>query len=274
LFYPANSWGHKNHRKLLDGLVELRNRYGLEIPCVFTGHLMKGLPHHVDVPREIASRGLGKQVRHLGTVGLAELKYLYLQAAALIHPSLFESFGIPLVEAMSGGCPIIAADVGSLPEIGGDAALYFDPNDPIDIADKIHRFVERPDEVQERVAIGLARSSNFHDTKTAEETLAILDHAYRIAGMESLKARAADRRGQGTFLSMLMLFREPPEQEPIDEMQRLLEELPESIRVIALAPETLSERLAQSLPGKIPIRPLQGSLREAVSKASEDLAGE
>ena len=203
----------ENHKKLLDGLLQLRNTYGMEIPCVFTGHLLKGQFHHVDIPREIGLRGLEKQAYHLGTVSLAELKYLYLHAAALIHPSLFEGFGIPLVEAMSCGCPIIAADVTSIPEVAGDAALYFDPNDAADIADKIHRFVELPADVEHRVSIGRALARNFNETRTAEETLGILERAYSIAGIESLKARAADRLSRGTFLSMLLVFQESPEAE-------------------------------------------------------------
>lgn len=274
LLYPANNWGHKNHKKLLDGLVDLRSRYGLEIPCVFTGHLLKGHAHHIDLPREISARGMEKQVCHLGTVSLGELKYLYLHATALVHPSLFEGFGIPLLEAMSCGCPIVAANATSLPEIGGDAALYFNPQDPSDIADKIHHLVEQPDEVGQRVAVGLARSQDFNDTKTAKETLQVLEQAYGIAGIDSLKARAADRRGQGIFLTVLIVVQERPEQEPMEDFQRLLQEFPHCIRIVAVAPEKFRERLSASFPANLHVAPLQGSLRETLSKVVEDLNAE
>ena len=72
-----------------------------------------------------------------GHVTLDELVELYRSAAALVYPSLYEGFGIPCVEAMACGCPVAASDVASIPEVCGDAAVYFDPFDPESIAEGI-----------------------------------------------------------------------------------------------------------------------------------------
>ena len=80
----------------------------------------------------------------LGFVPRADLPALYAGAACLVFPSLFEGFGIPLVEAMLVGCPIAASNATSIPEVVGDAAILFDPRDPADIARAIAAIVRDP----------------------------------------------------------------------------------------------------------------------------------
>ena len=83
-------------------------------------------------------------VESRGHVTLDELVDLYRSAAALVYPSLYEGFGIPCVEAMACGCPVAASDVASIPEVCGDAAVYFDPLDPESIAEGIRAVLDRP----------------------------------------------------------------------------------------------------------------------------------
>ncbi len=205
LFYPSNPWFHKNHTALLDALALLNAEHGRTVPCVFTGHLMEHTPGYVDLPAEIARRDLGDQVFHLGRVSLKELKYLYLNAAALVLPSLFEGFGIPLVEAMATGCPIVASDRTSIPEVAGEAGLYFNPDDPRDIAHKISRLFNDPEQTRIRVEIGRERAKTFSDRKMAEETLVVLERAYYEAGAPSLKARASELPGAKPVLSCVVM---------------------------------------------------------------------
>ena len=87
---------------------------------------------------------LPEGVESRGHVSLDELVGLYRTAAALVYPSLYEGFGIPCVEAMACGCPVAASNVASLPEVCGDAAVYFDPLDPESIADGIRRVLDSP----------------------------------------------------------------------------------------------------------------------------------
>ena len=130
LLYPANAWKHKNHERLLAAYAEVR-RERPELGLVLTG-----VGHdRLSLPDGAESRG---------HVSLDELVELYRSAAALVYPSLYEGFGIPCVEAMACGCPVAASDVASIPEVCGDAAVYFDPLDPASIAEGIRTVLDRP----------------------------------------------------------------------------------------------------------------------------------
>lgn len=131
LFYPANRWLHKNHDALLRALCVLRKEYGLEIPCVMTGHHAEGgYPLH----EKIREYRLENSVFDLGYVTQGQVRWLYSRAAMLVFVSLFEGFGLPLVEAMASGCPIACSKAASIPEVVGEAGLFFDPTDPREIA--------------------------------------------------------------------------------------------------------------------------------------------
>ena len=130
LVYPANAWKHKNHERLLAAYAQVRReRPELRLVLTGAGHDRLSLPD-------------GAESR--GHVSLDELIELYRSAAALVYPSLYEGFGIPCVEAMACGCPMAASDVASIPEVCGDAAVYFDPLDPESIADGIRRVLDSP----------------------------------------------------------------------------------------------------------------------------------
>jgi glycosyltransferase involved in cell wall biosynthesis len=87
-----------------------------------------------------------KHLEFLGYVDDSSLRALYENAAAFIHPSLYEGFGIPPLEAMALGCPVIASNAASIPEVCGPGAWYFDPEDEADLARQIRRILSRPDE--------------------------------------------------------------------------------------------------------------------------------
>jgi glycosyltransferase involved in cell wall biosynthesis len=130
LLYPANRWRHKNHERLFEAFALVR-RERPELRLVLTGAGHEGL----SLPEGVESRG---------HVSLDELVELYRTATALVYPSLYEGFGIPCVEAMACGCPVAASRVASLPEVCGDAAVYFDPMSAESIADGIRRVLDRP----------------------------------------------------------------------------------------------------------------------------------
>ena len=122
LLYPANNWPHKNHEALLRALVWLKKERNLEVPVVFTGtQLADGYP----LQQKIDEFGLSAQCSLFGYLTTEEMAYLYLRARGLIFPSLFEGFGLPLVEAMAAGCPVLSSDAASLPEIGETPWLIF-----------------------------------------------------------------------------------------------------------------------------------------------------
>jgi glycosyltransferase involved in cell wall biosynthesis len=130
LLYPANGWRHKNHGRLFEAFaIVRRERPGLSLVLTGAGH------DRLDLPDGAESQG---------HVGLDELAALYRSAAALVYPSLYEGFGIPCVEAMACGCPVSVSAVASLPEVCGDAAVYFDPLDSESIAEGIRTVLDHP----------------------------------------------------------------------------------------------------------------------------------
>ncbi len=133
-FYPANRWAHKNHDRLLAAIRLLRDEYDLTIPLVCSGHdVATGSP----LRDTIARYGLQDVVHDRGYVSAQQMATLYRHARLLIFPSLYEGFGLPLVEAMAAGCPIAAAGCTSIPEVVGQAGLLFDPWQVSTIADAL-----------------------------------------------------------------------------------------------------------------------------------------
>lgn len=103
-----------------------------------------------------------------------EVIQLYKHALCYVHPSLYEGFGIPILEAMSYNCPVIASAASSLPEIGGEACLYFDPKNVDDVTDDIIQMIERPELRKKLIEKGKKRMKEFSWKLCAEQTLALL----------------------------------------------------------------------------------------------------
>lgn len=145
VFYPATAWPHKNHTRLVEAMFLVRAERP-EMRLVLTGGRrgdLGPLPHWVE---------------HRGYVSEAELSQLYRTAACLAFPSLYEGFGLPPLEAMASGCPVAAASSGSLPEICGDAAAMFDPQDATAIAAAIGHAVVGGARLRE---LGARRAAHF-----------------------------------------------------------------------------------------------------------------
>lgn len=118
--------------------------------------------------------GIEDRVKFLGRVEDKDLPTLYSGAIALTFPSLFEGFGLPILEAMSCGCPVITSKVSSMPEVVKDAALYVDPYNTGDIAAKMKEVTDP--KVQKRlVKLGLKRAEKFSWEKAAKETLDLFE---------------------------------------------------------------------------------------------------
>lgn len=176
LFYPAYSWPHKNHKGLLDALALLRDRDGLCVPVVFSG----GQGVFFDTLRRyVRNLRLDDQVRFVGFVPSQELVGLYHLCAGLIFPSMFEGWGLPILEAFSCGVPVACSNVTSLPELVGDAALMFDPHDVEQIATAVARLWQDADLCSTLISRGTQRAQAFSWQKTARLLRA---HYRRILG--------------------------------------------------------------------------------------------
>lgn len=128
--------------------------------------------------RQVTKLGLSNQVRFLEWVSDEELVLLYNAASLFVFPSLYEGFGLPLVEAMACGTPVLAAEKSSIPEIVGESALLIDPNDLEDICGKIVEVLADEDLRIDLSNRGLFRVADFSWEKCARETIDIYEKAY------------------------------------------------------------------------------------------------
>jgi glycosyltransferase involved in cell wall biosynthesis len=113
-------------------------------------------------------------VRLLGYIGDQELKALYENALGFIFPSFYEGFGLPVLEAMNCGCPVISSMAASLPEVGGEASLYFDPRNTDSLTISLRRFLSDVNLQNDMRTRGMINAKNFTWEKTARETLSLL----------------------------------------------------------------------------------------------------
>ncbi|WP_374456371.1 glycosyltransferase family 4 protein [Nocardioides sp.] len=125
----------------------------------------------------VAESGMGDWVELRGWVDDAELADLRSRARAMAFPTLAEGFGLPILEAMAQGLPVLASDLPVLREVGGDAAVWFDPLDLGSIADALRLAATRPDELSALAAAGLERSRSFSWERVAAETLEVFHRA-------------------------------------------------------------------------------------------------
>jgi len=116
----------------------------------------------------------------------ALLAHLYRHAGVFVFPSLYEGFGMPVLEAMSCGCPVAMSNVSSLPEVGGDAVSYFDPYDKPSMEGAVRRIIDNKKYRLELIARGLERAQKFSWDKAAEETCGVYEKALASQGVSSV----------------------------------------------------------------------------------------
>ncbi len=167
LLAVGNRMPHKGFETLLEALARIDPS---ERP-----HLTITGSHGEDPLAPTVERlGLRDSVDLRGWLGRDELERLYAESTALVFPTRFEGFGLPPLEAMARGCPVIVSDLPVLREVAGDAALYVDPHDPDAIADAIRALLGAPAERERMSRAGLARAAEFSWQATADATRAAL----------------------------------------------------------------------------------------------------
>ncbi|MBI4160779.1 MAG: glycosyltransferase family 4 protein [Candidatus Yanofskybacteria bacterium] len=171
ILYPAALWPHKGHGVLLDSLNILKEKFP-DLHVVLTGTEKSG---HVlaDLRALSESRGISHKVHYLGHVASGTLRAAYEQASALVFPSSFEGFGIPITEAFMLGIPVIAADNTSIPEVVGDAGILVRTGDVEAFASAIERVLTDKKLRSDLVARGYERAKLFSWKKAAMETLEV-----------------------------------------------------------------------------------------------------
>lgn len=161
---------HKNLGALVHALPLLRQTVphldvvsvGGTFPAIFAGQ-----------------KDLSKQIRRIGYTRDAELKALYQRARCFVYPSWYEGFGLPPLEAMRAGCPVVVSRAASLPEICADGALYFEPNNPATLASAASRLILDAGLRESMRAAGQRRAAEFSWRNTARQLFAVLQGVLR-----------------------------------------------------------------------------------------------
>ncbi len=169
-FFPAHPWPHKNHARLVAAFGLIVKDLPPDVRLVFTG---QPFPSHHPAHEAVTAHHLEKRVVHLGYRSPLEMRALYGGALALVFPSLFEGFGMPVAEAMIAGCPVACANTTSLPEIAGDAAITFDPLNVAAIAEAMLRLAHDATLRAACIAAGERRRAGFSAHASTLKTLAV-----------------------------------------------------------------------------------------------------
>lgn len=170
--YVGNAYPHKNLESLLVALQRIQKTATLSFRIVMVG---REDYFYRRLKEEAQECGIAAFVIFPGFVSDSDLAVLYRHAVAYLFPSFAEGFGLPALEAMHYGTPVVAARASSLPEILGDAAFYFDPRDISGIIDALHLLLRDPEKRRELIRRGYERKQRFSWEKMAQQTLRIYD---------------------------------------------------------------------------------------------------
>lgn len=169
LFYVGNAHPHKNTEGLIKSFLELKkDNQNLQL-------VLSGKEDYFW--KKIKSEYKDQNIIYTGKISDEELVAFYKTAKAFVTASKEEGFGLQLLEAMSLSCPIISSNKGSLPEIGGNAAIYFDPNNQPEMLEKISQLLNSEKLSKNLIEKGLKRYKQFNWEKLAKQTLEIYQKA-------------------------------------------------------------------------------------------------
>jgi glycosyltransferase involved in cell wall biosynthesis len=168
---------HKNYETLIRAIGLLPDDLKDEVLLTIVGSTQDSI--YNDLLKLVRDLGIGENVWFLGEVKHRTLGAFYGSASVFVQPARKETFGMTLLEAMAFGIPVICSTAGPFPEIAGDAALYFHPEDVERLASLITKVIMNPTSATERVSLGLRRAQQFSWQKTAEKTRKIFEHCVR-----------------------------------------------------------------------------------------------
>jgi len=183
LLYLGSNKPHKNLRRLVEAWARLQPQ---SMPLVIAGAWDGRYP---EARQRAAALSLEGQVRWLGPVPETDLPALYSGSLLFVFPSLYEGFGLPVLEAMACGTPVVCSNSSSLPEVAGDAALLVDPMNTEELVTAVRTALENESLRQDMTEKGLKRAQGFSWLQTAQRTLEV----YRSA-----KSRAFGGEGSRT----------------------------------------------------------------------------
>jgi glycosyltransferase involved in cell wall biosynthesis len=176
VLYAGNVKPHKNLARLIEAFHHVRNRGLDQLKLVLIG---EDISKYAALRRAVHKHQLHKYVRFLGYLPEDTLAVMYRLARVFVFPSLYEGFGLPPLEAMASGTPVVTSNVSSLPEVAGDAALLVDPYDPTAIADGIFTVLTDSSVRNDLKEKGIARARQFSWNASVRR---VLDIYREVAG--------------------------------------------------------------------------------------------
>ncbi len=178
--YPANFWKHKNHEMLLTAFgIACHEGLPADIKLVCTG--APGV-RQAWLTSAAGAMHLGDRILFPGYLSTADLAALMANCTALVFPSLYEGFGLPVIEAMAAGVPVACSNTTSLPEVAADAAIFFDPRVPTQIANAMISLLQNDALRNRLIDSGLKRSAEFSDVaRMAREYWQLFELAFAEA---------------------------------------------------------------------------------------------
>ena len=168
LLFVSTIEPRKNLITLVKAFNYLKQKYGIEHNLVLIGK--KGWRYQA-IFEAIASSGYSQSIYHLDYLSDELVALFYRLATAFVYPSYYEGFGLPVLEAMTLGTPVICSNTSSLPEVVGNAAWQIDPNEPLELAEAIWQAINNTQIKQDLIQKGYQQAKNFSWSKTAIKTI-------------------------------------------------------------------------------------------------------
>jgi len=163
----GSSYPHKNIHRLIEAFIKFQKMYP-HITLAITGY---PTPYQ----KELIKKYNLENVKFLGYIPLGDMPYLYSVAKCLVYPSLYEGFGLPPLEAMACGCPVAVSNSSSLPEVCGNAAIFFDPYSVEDIKNAIEQVFINKNLKQNLIKKGLIQARKYNWGRTAKKIIEIFE---------------------------------------------------------------------------------------------------
>ena len=164
------SVGTIEHRKNQLSLLKALHNAKIDVPVVFVGN---PTIYSADLLKFISENKMDEQVKFLSNIPENDLAGLYQKASLSVYISLFEGFGLPVIESMASGCPVITSNVSCMPETAGDAALFCEPTNTKEIADKIKQILGNESVRKDLILKGNERAKQFHPSFFSEKMISL-----------------------------------------------------------------------------------------------------
>jgi len=178
ILYLGTLEPRKNVERLIEAFIQLKKRRQINEKLVISG--IKGWGYQ-SIFDKVASLGTEKEIVFTGFIPNELLPFLYNGASAFVYPSLYEGFGLPVLEAMACGVPVVTSNISSLPEVAGDAAILINPYSVDELADGIWRILSDEGLRNQCIIKGIERANSFTWERCAKNTLDAFNEVYRTS---------------------------------------------------------------------------------------------